>query len=295
MKSGFVAVVGRPNAGKSTLVNTIVGEKVAIVSDKAHTTRNNIQGIYIDDDSQIIFIDTPGVHKPVQTLGKYMNKQVYYSLEDADVVLFMIDATEKFGKGDKFVLDKIKEHKGNVFLILNKVDKMKKEKLFPLIEELSKEYDFKEIIPVSALKEDNINDLIKTIKNYLPEAPKYYQDDYYTDKSVNFMISELVREKVLILTKEEVPHSVTCLVEDYSENENSIHVNVMIIVEREGIKKIIVGHNGSMIKEIGSLARKDIEKLVGKKVYLELFVKVINNWREKEKYLIEFGFKEENE
>ena len=295
MKSGFVAVVGRPNAGKSTLVNTIVGEKVAITSSKAHTTRNNIQGIYNDSDSQIIFIDTPGIHKPVQTLGKYMNKQSFYSLEDADVILFMVDITEKFGKGDKFVLDKIKEYQGNVFLILNKVDKIQKEKLFPIIEELSKEYDFKEIIPVSALKEDNIKDLINTIKKYLNEGDKYYSDDYYTDKSVNFMISELVREKVLRLTNEEVPHAVTCLVEDYQESEKSVHINVMIIVEREGIKKILVGHNGSMIKEIGTQAREDIEKLVGKKVYLELFVKVINNWRDKEKYLIEFGFKEENE
>ena len=295
MKSGFVSIVGRPNAGKSTLINTIIKEKVAIVSDKAHTTRNNIQGIYNDDDSQIIFIDTPGIHKPNQILGKYMNEQSYYSLEDADVILFMIDANEKFGKGDKFILDKIKEHNGNVFLILNKVDKIKKEKLFPLIEELSKEYNFKEIIPISALKEDNISDLIKTIKKYLPEGEKYYDDEYYTDKSINFMISELVREKVLQLTNEEVPHSVTCLVEDYQDQITSVHINVMIIVEREGIKKIIVGHNGSMIKEIGKRAREDIEKLIGKKVYLELFVKVIDNWREKEKYLIEFGFKEENE
>ncbi|MBQ9024442.1 MAG: GTPase Era [Bacilli bacterium] len=295
MKSGFVSIVGRPNAGKSTLVNTIIGEKIAIVSDKAHTTRNNIQGIYNDDESQIIFIDTPGIHKPNQTLGKYMNKQSYYSLEDADIILFMIDATEKFGKGDKFVLDKIKEHKSNVFLILNKVDKIKKEKIFPLIDELSKEYDFKEIIPISALKNDNIKDLINTIKKYLPEGDKYYDDEYYTDKSINFMISELVREKVLNLTHEEVPHAVTCLVEDYQDQGSSIHINVLIIVEREGIKKILVGHNGSMIKEIGKKAREDIQNLVGKKVYLELFVKVINNWREKEKYLIEFGFKEENE
>ena len=295
MKSGFVSIVGRPNAGKSTLINTIIGMKVAIVSSKAHTTRNNIQGIYNDDESQIIFIDTPGVHKPVQTLGKYMNKQVYYSLDDADVILFVVDATEKFGKGDKFILDKIKEYDSNVFLILNKVDKIKKERLFSIIDELSKEYDFKEIIPISALKQDNIDDLIKTIKKYLPEGEKYYSGEYYTDKSTNFMVSELVREKVLEFTNEEVPHAVTCLVEDYQDNGSSVHINVMIIVEREGIKKILVGHNGSMIKQIGSQARGEIEELVGKKVYLELFVKVINNWREKEKYLIEFGFKEENE
>ena len=292
MKSGFVAIIGRPNAGKSTLINSIIGSKIAIVSEKAHTTRNNVQGIYNDDESQIVFIDTPGVHKPVQTLGKYMNKQAYYSLSDADVILFMVDASEKFGKGDKFILDKLKEENKNVFLILNKVDKIKKDKLFPMIEELSKEYDFKEIIPISALEKDNIDDLIKTIKKYLPDGDKYYDEDYYTDKSINFMVSELVREKVLRLTNEEVPHAVTCLVENYEESEKSVHINVMIIVEREGIKKILVGHNGSMIKEIGTKAREDIEELVGKKVYLELFVKVINNWRDKEKYLIEFGFKE---
>ena len=295
MKVGFVSIVGRPNAGKSTLINSIIKEKVAIVSDKAHTTRNNIQGIYNDEDSQIIFIDTPGIHKPVQTLGKYMNKQSYYSMEDADVVLFMVDVTKPFGKGDQFVLDKIKEENTNVFLVLNKVDQIKKEKLFPLIEEYNKLYEFKEIIPISALKEDNISDLVNTIKKYLSDGEKYYSDDYYTDKSINFMVSELVREKVLNLTKEEVPHAVTCLVEEYTESKDSVHINVLIIVEREGIKKILVGHSGSMIKEIGIEAREDIEKLVGKKVYLELFVKVINNWREKEKYLIEFGFKDEAE
>ena len=293
MKSGFVTIIGRPNAGKSTLINSLIGSKVAIVSEKAHTTRNNVQGIYNDSESQIVFIDTPGVHKPVQTLGKYMNKQVYYSLNDADIILFMVDASEKFGKGDKFILDKLKEENKNVFLILNKVDKIKKDKLFPMIEELSKEYDFKEIIPISALEKDNIDDLIKTIKKYLPDGERYYDEDYYTDKSINFMTSELVREKVLRLTNEEVPHAVTCIVESFEETEKSAHINVMIIVEREGIKKILVGHNGSMIKEIGIQAREDIEKLIGKKVYLELFVKVINNWRDKEKYLIEFGFKED--
>ena len=294
MKVGFVSIVGRPNAGKSTLINNIIGSKIAIVSDKAHTTRNNIQGIYNDEDSQIIFIDTPGVHKPSQTLGKYMNKEAYYSLEDADVVLFMVDALEKIGKGDKFILEKLKDANAVVFLILNKVDKIKKELLFPMIEEYSKLFDFKEIIPISALKNDNINDLINTIKKYLNDGQKYYDDEYYTDKSINFMVSELVREKVLRLTNEEVPHAVTCFVEDYKETKDSVHINVLIIVEREGIKKILVGHNGSMIKQIGTQARLDIEKLIGKKVYLELFVKVIKNWRDKEKYLIEFGFKEEN-
>ena len=293
MKVGFVSIVGRPNAGKSTLINSIIGSKVAIVSDKAHTTRNNIQGIYNDDDSQIIFIDTPGIHKPMHKLGKYMNSQSYYSIEDTNVILFMVDATEKIGKGDKFILEKLKEVDSNVFLVLNKVDRIKKENLFPMIEEYNKLFDFKEIIPISALKKDNIDDLIKTIKKYLDEGERYYSEDYYTDKSINFMVSEIVREKVLNLTHEEVPHAVTCVLEKYEEEKNSIHINVLIIVEREGIKTILVGHSGSMIKEIGIEARKDIEELVGKKVYLELFVKTVNNWREKDKYLTEFGFNNE--
>lgn len=293
MKVGFVSIVGRPNAGKSTLINSIIGSKVAIVSDKAHTTRNNIQGIYNDDDSQIIFIDTPGIHKPMHKLGKYMNSQSYYSIEDTNVILFMVDATEKIGKGDKFILEKLKEVDSNVFLVLNKVDRIKKENLFPMIEEYNKLFDFKEIIPISALKKDNIDDLIKTIKKYLDEGERYYSEDYYTDKSINFMVSEIVREKVLNLTHEEVPHVVTCVLEKYEEEKNSIHINVLIIVEREGIKRILVGHSGSMIKEIGIEARKDIEELVGKKVYLELFVKTVNNWREKDKYLAEFGFNNE--
>lgn len=293
MKVGFVSIVGRPNAGKSTLINSIIGSKVAIVSDKAHTTRNNIQGIYNDDDSQIIFIDTPGIHKPMHKLGKYMNSQSYYSIEDTNVILFMVDATEKIGKGDKFILDKLKEVDSNVFLVLNKVDRIKKENLFPMIEEYNKLFDFKEIIPISALKKDNIDDLIKTIKKYLDEGERYYSEDYYTDKSINFMVSEIVREKVLNLTHEEVPHAVTCVLEKYEEEKNSIHINVLIVVEREGIKRILVGHSGSMIKEIGIEARKDIEELVGKKVYLELFVKTVNNWREKDKYLTEFGFNNE--
>lgn len=293
MKVGFVSIVGRPNAGKSTLINSIIGSKVAIVSDKAHTTRNNIQGIYNDDDSQIIFIDTPGIHKPMHKLGKYMNSQSYYSIEDTNVILFMVDATEKIGKGDKFILEKLKEVDSNVFLVLNKVDRIKKENLFPMIEEYNKLFDFKEIIPISALKKDNIDDLIKTIKKYLDEGERYYSEDYYTDKSINFMVSEIVREKVLNLTHEEVPHAVTCVLEKYEEEKNSIHINVLIIVEREGIKRILVGYSGSMIKEIGIEARKDIEELVGKKVYLELFVKTVNNWREKDKYLAEFGFNNE--
>ena len=297
MKVGFVSIVGRPNVGKSTLINTLIGLKVAITSDKSGTTRNSIMGVYNSDDSQIIFVDTPGISKPIHKLNKYMNKESYNSLEEVDVIMFMVDVTKDLGKGDKFVLEKIKKEANDtpVFLLLNKVDKIKKELLFNKITEYNKLYDFKEIIPISALKKDNLEDLLSTIKKYLDDGEKIYDDEIYTDKSINFMISELVREKVLRLTHEEVPHSVTCLVENYEDNGTSIHVNVLVIVEREGIKKILVGHNGSMIKQIGTDARSEIEELTGKKVYLELFVKVVKNWRETEKYLTEFGFTNKDE
>lgn len=292
MKVGVVSIVGRPNAGKSTLLNSIIKEKVAITSNKPQTTRNNIQGIYNDEDSQIIFVDTPGIHKPKNKLGKYLNRESYSSLEGVDLVLFMIDSSAPFGKGDEFVLDKIKEENINTFLILNKVDKIKKDELFNMILEYKDKYDFKEVIPISALKEKNIDELLKTIKEYLDEGERIYPEDYYTDKSIKFLVSELIREKVLRKTREEVPHAVTVVIENFEEKKESILINACIIVERDGIKKILVGHNGEMIKEIGIDARKDIEELVGKNVYLDLFVKTVNNWRDRDKYLVEFGFDE---
>lgn len=294
MKVGVVSIVGRPNTGKSTLINSLIGLKVAITSNVSGTTRNNIMGIYNSDDSQIVFVDTPGIHKPVNKLGKQMNKSSYSSFEGVDIVMFMVDVTKPLGKGDKFVLEKIKEENPEkVFLLLNKVDLIKKELLFEKITEYNELYNFNEIIPISALKNDNLDDLINTIKEYLPEGDKMYDEEIYTDKSINFMASELVREKVLRLTHEEVPHSVTCVVENYEDNKTSVHLNILIIVEREGIKRILVGHNGSMIKQIGTEARSEIEELINKKVYLELFVKVVKNWRETDKYLTEFGFKDE--
>ena len=294
MKVGFVTIVGRPNAGKSTLLNSIIGEKVAITSDKPQTTRNNIQGIYNDEDSQIIFVDTPGIHKPKNKLGNYLNIESYSSIMGVDLVLFMIDAGTPFGKGDEFILNKIKEENVDTFLIINKIDNINNENLYKLINNYKDKYEFKEIIPVSALKNKNIDELIKTIKKYIKDGEKIYSDEYYTDKSINFMISELIREKVLRKTKEEVPHAVTVVIEKYEDNKTSVHINACIICEREGIKKILVGHNGEMIKNIGISAREDIEKLVNKSVYLELFVKTVNNWRDRDKYLIEFGFDEKN-
>lgn len=294
MKVGVVSIVGRPNAGKSTLINSIIKEKIAITSDKPQTTRNNIQGIYNDSDSQIVFVDTPGIHKPKNKLGKYLNSESYSSILGVDLILFMIDASKPFGKGDEFILEKIKEENINTFLILNKIDKIKKDELYNMILEYKDKYDFKEIIPISAIKEKNIEELIKTIKDYLNEGERIYSEDYYTDKSVRFLVSELIREKVLRKTREEVPHAVTVVIENFEEKDNSVVINACIIVERDGIKKILVGHNGDMIKEIGTDARKDIENLVGKNVYLELFVKTVNNWRDRDKYLTEFGFDNNN-
>jgi GTP-binding protein Era len=293
MKVGNVSIVGRPNVGKSTLTNALIGLKVAITSDKPQTTRNNIRGIYNDEDSQIIFLDTPGIHKPKSKLGKYLNKSSYSSLDEADLVLFMVNAKEKLGTGDEFVLEKVKEANKPVFLIINKVDLIKKEDLIGIINEYNELYKFDEIIPISALKEKNIEELIKTIKKYLPDGERIYDEDEYVDKPVKFLVAELIREKVLRKTNEEVPHAVTVVVENYEENKTSVHINALVIVERESLKKILVGHSGTMIKEIGIDARKDIEDLVNKRVYLELLVKTVNNWRDRDKYLTEFGLTEE--
>ena len=290
MRSGFVSLIGRPNTGKSTLINALVGYKIAITSNKAQTTRNNIQGIYNDDDAQIVFVDTPGIHKPKDKLGQRLNDDAYFSIDDVDIILFLIDVTMPFGKGDNFVLDRIKEANKPVFLILNKVDKINNEKLIELINKYKDLYDFKEIIPISALKEKNLKELIKTLKEYLPDKVKYFPDSDLTNTTKEFRVSELIREKVLRLTHDEVPHAITCVVEKFDEKKDKAIINATIIVERDSLKSIIIGKKGSMLKEIGTKARHDIEDMLGKKVYLELFVKTIKNWRDKEKYLKELGF-----
>lgn len=290
MRSGFVGLVGRPNVGKSTLLNSIIGKKVAITSNKPQTTRNNIQGIYNDDDTQIIFIDTPGIHKPNHKLGEFLNKQAYYSLDDADVILFLVDSNESLGKGDMFVLDKIKEAKKPVILVINKIDKITNEEILKKIDEYKDLYEFAEIVPVSALKKNNTKELIKTIKNYLTDEIAYYDKSDITNKPITFMISEIVREKIFELTKEEVPHSITCVVADMKKDKNAYYIIVDIIVDRDNLKNIIIGKQGSMVKEIGIRSRKELEEFLGKKVYLETYVKTIKKWRDKEKYLQEFGF-----
>ena len=294
MKSGFIGLIGRPNVGKSSLVNAVIGHKVAITSDKPQTTRNVIQGIRTDEDSQMVFVDTPGIHKPKNKLGRILNKEAYYSLEDVDVILFLVDITESLGKGDKFVIDVLKNANVPVILVINKIDKGPREEILKKIDEYKDLYNFDEIIPVSAKKMDNVDRLINVLKSKLTDNIKYYDEDMYTDKPVNFMVSELIREKILDLTFEEVPHSVSVIVDAMEYSANSVNIQATIVVDRENLKAILVGKNGSMIKEIGTRARMEIELLLNKKVYLELFVKVIPKWRDREKFLNEIGYEEYN-
>lgn len=292
MKSGFVSIIGRPNVGKSTLLNTLLDTHIAIVSNVAGTTRNAIQGVYNDDEAQIIFIDTPGIHKPQDKLGKYLNKQSYESLEDVDAILFVVDATSIPGKGDKFIIETFKNIETPVILVLNKIDKLNDEGILRAINAYRDLYNFSDIIPISALKDDNTKRLINILKGYLTDEIKYYDDGTFTNTSLQFMLGEFVREKILNLTNEEVPHSVTCVATHLQDKGNIIEVYVDIIIDRNSLKKIIIGSGGSMLKQIGSLARKDMEDLLGKQVYLELYVKTIKNWRDKERYLSELGFKD---
>ena len=290
MKSGFVGLIGRPNVGKSTLMNSILGKKIAITSNKPQTTRNIIQGIYNEEDTQIIFVDTPGIHKPKSKLGKFLNEEAYFSINDVDVILFIVDVKEDLGKGDLFIIDLFKEINTPIILVLNKIDKLPKEEILLKIDEYKDLYNFCEIVPVSALKKDNVDRLVTVIKKYLKDNIRYFPTDIYTSSPITFIISELIREKIFELTDEEIPHSATTLIENIEETDEVVSINALIIVDRENLKKIIIGKQGSMIKEIGTKARIDIETLLGKKVYLELFVKVIPKWKDKEKYLKELGF-----
>ena len=296
MRCGFVSLVGRPNVGKSTLLNSLLGMKLAITSDVSGTTRNIIQGIYNDDDSQIIFVDTPGIHKPTHKLGTLLNKKAYNSTDGVDIILFLVDISKGFGQGDLFVLNKIKDKGVPVFLLLNKIDKVKnKEILLEEISKLKELYDFAEIIPISALEKNNVDVLISCIKKNLPEMEAIYSEDELTNVTTRFIMGELVREKVMLLTHDEIPHTVTCYVENYEEDENIVHIQVLIVVDRDNLKKIIIGKNGAMLKEIGSRARYDMEQFLGKKVFLETYVKTLKNWRDQEKYFLELGLKDEDE
>lgn len=295
MKSGFVSIIGRPNTGKSTLLNSIVKEKVAIISAKPQTTRNLIQGIYNEEDTQIVFVDTPGIHKPIDKLGNALNSQAYYSINDVDVVLFVIDASTPYGKGDKFIIDKLANIDKPVFLILNKIDKLTDNEILLKINEYKDLYEFAEVVPVSALNNDNVDKLISVLKNYLPDNVKYFPNNETTTAELDFRLSEFVREKIFIYTNDEVPHSISCKLIGYEDDDDIVRVYVDIIVDRDSLRKIIVGHNGSMIKTIGKEARLDMENLLGKKVYLELYCKTIKKWREKEKYIKDLGYLINNE
>ena len=290
MKSGFVGIIGRPNVGKSTLINSIIGKKVAITSSKPQTTRNIIQGIYNEDKVQIVFVDTPGIHKPQSKLGKTLNRQAYYSINDTDIILFLVDAFDGLGKGDIYILDKLKEANKPVILVINKIDKINYEEILKRINDYKDLYDFAEIIPVSALTKNNVDDLIETLKKYLPDTVRYYGEDNITNKSIEFLMSEIVREKIFNNTDEEVPHSITCVTDSVEIGKNSYNIRISVIVDRDSLKKIIIGKQGEMIKRIGVESRKDLEALLNKNVYLELFVKTVKKWREKERYLNEFGF-----
>lgn len=289
MKSGFVSLVGRPNVGKSSLLNKIINKHVAITSNVAGTTRNLIEGIYNESDCQIIFVDTPGISKPINKLDRVLNKQAYSLTKDVDLILLVVDIEAGIGKGDKFLMENLKDNKIPVILVINKIDRVSREKLIKVISEL-KEYPFAEIVPVSALKNDNVDHLIEVIKKYLNDDVKYYDDYIYTSSSIPFMASELVREKLLNSTSEEIPHSITCHCIKYEEKKDLINISVDIIVDRDNIKGMIIGRHGDKLKTVGIEARNELEDMLGKKVYLELYVKTILNWKEKEKYLKELGF-----
>ncbi|MDY5252264.1 MAG: GTPase Era [Erysipelotrichaceae bacterium] len=290
MKSGFIALIGRPNAGKSTLMNNLLNQKIAIISPKAQTTRNQIRGILTDEDSQMIFIDTPGIHKPQHTLGQQMNKEAFSAMGSVDLIYFLVDATQEFGKGDQFVLDILAKQKLPVFLLVNKIDLLSKDQVMETLLRYNKLFDFKEIIPISAKEGFNIEELLATTKNYLEDGIMYYPKDQVCDYPEQFILCELIREKILYLTEEEVPHSIAVVIERMGRKKGRLLINAMILVERDSQKGIIIGKQGKMIKQIGIDARKDIEGLLGETVYLELFVRVEKNWRNRTSKLQQLGY-----
>jgi GTP-binding protein Era len=279
-KSGFVAIVGRPNAGKSTLVNTLVGQKVAIVSPKPQTTRNRIQGILNRDDAQIVLVDTPGIHQPENVLSRMMMDELQYALEGIDILSLIVDATADFGAGDRFSIEWVKRFRGPVFLLLNKVDRVRKQLLLPLIERYNKVFEFAEIFPISALTGAGCLDLVNSWLALLPEAPPHFPSDQFTDQPERFLAAELVREKAILITREEVPHAIAVLVDNFEDGQTLTRIRATIYVEREGQKGILIGKGGATIKKIGTQARQELETILGTKVFLELMVKVQPNWRQ---------------
>ncbi len=292
-RSGFVSIIGRPNAGKSTLLNALVGEKLAIVTRKPQTTRNRIQGIVNVERKgkrpagQVALVDTPGVHKPINSLNRRMMKEVYDALEGCDLLLVIVDATEKFGTGDQFVLDIVKRSGRPAFLLLNKIDQLEKGKLLAIIAAYQERHEFLEIMPISALKRDGLDALLDAVVKALPEGPRYFPKDQVTDQPERFLVAELVREQVLLSTEQEVPYATTVLVEQYEESPRLVRIAATIYCEREGQKAIVIGRRGAMLKKIGTAARLQIEKRLNSKVFLELFVKVRPGWRDSRQFVQE--------
>jgi len=279
-KSGFVAIVGRPNAGKSTLVNTLIGQKVSIVSPKPQTTRNRIQGVLNREDAQIVLIDTPGLHKWENVLGRLMMDELQHALEGIDALSLIVDATTEFGAGDKFAIEWIRRFHGPIFLLLNKVDKIKKPLLLPLIDRYQKEFEFAEVFPISALTGEGCADLVNAWVARLPEAPPYFPPDQFTDQPERFLVAELIREQAILATREEVPYAIAVLIDNFEEKKTLVRIRATLYVEREGQKGILIGKRGETMKKIGTLARREIESIIGSRVFLELFVKVQSNWRQ---------------
>ena len=290
MRSGFVALAGRPNAGKSTLINSLIGEKVAIASSKPQTTRSEIRGIYTDEECQIIFTDTPGIHKPKFRLESRMNKEAADVIQGVDLIYLVVDASVPYAKGDEFVLNMVKNTGLPVFLILNKMDKMQPEKIVKVIQQWQERYEFAEYFPLSAKFGRSFEDLIKTTRKYLPEGDLLYPAEMTSDGAENFRIAELIREKILTQTEDEVPHAAAVIIENKEFKKDKVYIQAMILVERDSQKGIMIGKQGQMLKKIGSLAREDIEKLLGKKVFLELFVRVENEWRSRDARITEYGY-----
>lgn len=294
-KSGFISIIGRPNVGKSTFLNRVIGQKIAIMSDKPQTTRNKVQGVLTTNDAQLVFIDTPGIHKPKHKLGDFMMKVAQNTLKEVDLVLFMVNAEEGYGRGDEFIMERLRSIQTPVFLVINKIDRIDPDQLLTVIETYKEKLDFAEVVPISALEGNNVERLLQQIKEYMPQGPQYYPADQVTDHPERFIVSELIREKALHLTREEVPHSIAVVLDKMApmEDKDVIHVMATIIVERDSQKGIIIGKRGSMLKEIGKRARVDIENLLGSKVFLELWVKVQKDWRNKMSQLRDFGFRED--
>ena len=292
MKSGFVSIIGRPNVGKSTLINTMIGAKIAIVSEKPQTTRTRIQGILTSPEGQIIFIDTPGMHKPKHLLGEYMLKISTQSLKEVDIIYYMTDASRPFGAGEQYIIDQLRNIEVPVFLLVNKIDLVGEAEIKDFVRPFFNQMNFTELIPISAAKGTNVTTLLDKTIQYLPEGPLYYPEDDMTDQPVSFIVAELIREKALLLTRDEVPHSLAVEVEEFKNQANGkVYVRAVIHTERDSQKAIIIGQKGQMLKKIGERSRVDIEEMLGTSVYLDLWVKVKKNWRDNENNLNQLGYR----